>query len=549
MTGTAHRHSGRARLAGRLAAVAIAVAAVVMVPPRTASAHAVLLATDPVDQTRLAAVPERVTLEFNEPVSVATGGVRVYDGEARRIDDGEPAVTGPDVSVEVADDLDDGAFVVTWRGLSADGHAVRGAFTFTVGAGASVDESVVARLLDEGADRPWEIAAAVSRFLAYGGVLLAAGGVLFLAVVHDGGADRKRLARIVVVAALVGAVGVVVALPVQAALATGLGPTAITADGAIGDVLGDGVGWSVATALVGLGLVVASVGRSSSRSWKVAGLVGAGMAAASFAFSGHTRVGSPAWLATGADIVHVVAVATWFGGLVMLAVSLVLRRGRPVAERAVLIARFSALAAFLLAAVLAAGLTLAWSEVRALRALTSTTYGWLVVAKVAIVAVVVGVAAWNRWGLLPALVDRQEDDGEEWAASRLTRTITVEAVGLVLVVAVTALLVNATPARVEAGVGTTFSTTVPLGDGSANVVVDPNRVGRNALHLYLTDGAGRPISPQDLTVELSLPAADIGPLRRRPVDIGSGHWFLDTEDLSIGGRWRIELVAQMDRFT
>jgi copper transport protein len=375
-------------------------------------------------------------------------------------------------------------------------------------------------------------------------VLLAAGGALFLAFVHDGGADRRRLTRVVVAAAAVGAFGLLAGVPVQAARATGLGWTAIVRDGVLGDTLGEGVGWSVATGLIGLGLIVVGLGRSAA-----VAVVGAIVAAASFALTGHTRVSAPVWLATTVDAFHLVAVATWFGGLVLLATALVARRARPVGERAVLVVRFSALAAVVLTVVLAAGLTLGWFEVRAVRALTSTTYGWLFLVKVTIVAGVVAVAAWNRWRLLPAVTGDGEDEDRNEAAARLRRAVTFEVAGLVAVVGVTALLVNVTPARVEAGVGTTFSTTVPIGDGSVNVVVDPNRVGRNALHLYLSDATGRPGTAEELAVELSLPAADIGPLRRLPVDIGSGHWLLTTDDLSISGRWRIDVVARVDQFT
>jgi copper transport protein len=523
----------------------------VLLPATPATAHAVLLATEPVDQSRLVSPPDRVTLEFSEPVSVSAGGVRVYDGDQRRVDDGDVSVQDTIVGVGIEDDVAEGAYVVTYRVISADGHPVRGAFTFTVGDAARVAPSVVAQLLSEGRDRPWEVVAAVLRFIAYAGVLMAAGGALFLAFVHDGKADRRRLTRIVLTAAVAGGAALLLGLVVRAALVTGLGPTSLFQSGVLGDVMADGVGWSVAAGLTGLVLLGVGVTRNGPAARMVAG-VGAVVAAGSFALTGHTRITAPAWLATTADVVHVVAGAAWFGGLVLLAVTLAMRRRQPVAERGGLIVRFSGLAAWMLVAVVAAGLALTWSEVRALRAATSTTYGWLLVAKLAVVGFVVALAAWNRWGLLPRLASDDEDEDEDdrrSAASLLRRTVTAEALALIAVVALTALLVNVTPARVAAGVGTTFSTTVPLGDGSVNIVVDPNRVGRNSFHLFLSDSNGQAGHVEEMTVELSLPAADIGPLQRQPVDIGSGHWLLDTEDLSIGGRWQVDVVALVDQFT
>ena len=91
---------------------------------------------------------------------------------------------------------------------------------------------------------------------------------------------------------------------------------------------------------------------------------------------------------------------------------------------------------------------------------------------------------------------------------------------------------------------------MPFGDGSVNVVVDPNRAGNNAIHLYLFDEAGR-VSDQDfdeLTVELSLPSADIGPIERVPFVAGPGHYQVDGSDLSIPGDWTIEVIGRVDRF-
>ena len=53
-----------------------------------------------------------------------------------------------------------------------------------------------------------------------------------------------------------------------------------------------------------------------------------------------------------------------------------------------MVARFSSIAGIALIAVAIPGIVLAWSEVRTLDALTSTTYGWVLVAKVTLVALV-----------------------------------------------------------------------------------------------------------------------------------------------------------------
>jgi copper transport protein len=438
---------------------------------------------------------------------------------------------------------------VTWRVISADSHPVRGAFTFTVGTGTPASSDVVAQLFNEGSDRVWEVLGAIARGLAYGGTLLAAGGALFLAVAHDGAADRRRLRPAVTAGAIVGAIGVLAQIPLSAALATGLGLTAITESGVLKQVLGDGVGLSTAGTLIGLAIVVVAVRGQQSQRGRVAAIAGAVVATASFALAGHTTTTSPKWLVITTDAAHVVAGAAWLGGMVLLGLLLRFRRAgaEPAVPAGAVVARFSTLAAGSLAVVAVAGGVLSWSEVRTLHALTSTTYGWLLIAKVAVVAVIALIGGYNRFRLVPALIAAEQKGRNAW--SHLRRTVGIEVVGFVVVVGITAVLVNVTPARTAAGLGTIYSKTQAIGGDSVNLVVDPARAGSNAIHLYLLDRTGRPAAlAEELHLELSLPANDIGPIVRTPSVAGPGHYQLDTDDLSIAGKWDIAVVARFSKF-
>jgi copper transport protein len=386
------------------------------------------------------------------------------------------------------------------------------------------------------------VAGAVLRFLAYAGTLIAAGGAAFLVLAHDRGPERPRLRRIVVMSAVVGTIGVLAALPVQAALATGEGFTAIFQDGVLGGVLEEGVGWSVLCTLVGLVLVVAADRHT------VPVLIGALLASVGFALSGHSRSSDHELLAVGAAMAHLVAAAVWFGGLVLLAVTLRARRGEQTADgpraSATMVARFSTMAAVAVGVLTVAGLALTWSEVRAISALTSTTYGWTLLAKVG-VAVLVGLAAaYNHFRLVPVV----ERAPAPRAWDQLRTSVGFEALGLVVVLALTGVLVNVTPARTEAGVGGIFSGGIDLGDaGTVNVVVDPNQAGTNQIHLYFYDPDGRPAEVPDgaeVTLDLLLPADEIGPITRTPFRAGPSHFQLDSEDLVTGGRWLIAVTVR-----
>jgi copper transport protein len=272
------------------------------------------------------------------------------------------------------------------------------------------------------------------------------------------------------------------------------------------------------------------------------------LAAGSFALSGHTRSTDNEALAIGTAAVHAVAASAWFGGLVLLALTLRGRRDdEDHASSAAMVGRFSRLATVSVLAVGGAGLALSWSEVRVLSALTSTTYGWTLLAKVAVVAAVALIGAHNRFRVLPT-IERTSSAPRAW--SLLGRSVRIEALGLVVAIALTAVLVNVTPARIEAGVGGIFSETIQLGDaGAVDIVVDPNRAGRNAIHLYFTDADGRPTEIADeVSVSLTLPASDLGPIVREPFRAGPAHFQIDGDELVTGGRWVITVTATLSRF-
>jgi copper transport protein len=504
-------------------------------------AHATLVSIDPADGARLDESPDAVRLTFSEPVSVELGGVRVLDGDGDPVQDGTASADGPEVSIKLKPDLPDGTYVVTYRVVSADGHPVRGGSVFGVGEGA-VDSGALGRVTGGSDDRVWEVVGAIGRGFAYAGVLLAAGGTAFLVLAHRGGDERRALVRVLRAAAVVGGIASLVALPVQAALGTGQGPGSLFDPGVFGEVAKDGVGLSLALALIGLGIATVALARAP---WVA--LVGAALAAGSFAATGHTRAGSNATLATVADISHLWVAAVWAGGVALLLLMLRARRSEVDRTDTIgVVGRFSNIATIAIVLVGITGSFLAWNEVRTLHALTSTGYGRLLLAKVALVAWVAVLGAYNHFRLVPALTR-----GKATAAlSQLWRTVGLEVVTLLVVVAITSVLVVVTPARSSAD-GGVVERIVELGDvGSVQITVAPARAGSNQIHLYLFDPDGRPGEiAQELSLAMTLPSADLGPITRDAFRAGPAHFQLDTDDLAVAGTWTIDVHARVDRFT
>jgi copper transport protein len=555
-----------ARRAGRLRRLVVAVLAAVaslgllVGGAGPAHAHAALRATTPGDGATAAQAPEVVTLEFNEPVTTTTGALRVFDETGARVDDA--TVLQPDertVGVGLDRALGDGSYVVTWRATSADGHPIRGAFVFSVGTGDGVDEALLERLFAGDADAVTGVLAAGARSVAYLGTLLAAGLVLLTALVPLREDERSRLAawtRRGVAAALVASL---LALPLQTVLATGFGPLQALRPTVLAEVAAGSVGLSVGVRVVAL--VVLWWAASTT----VPVALGAGaLATWSFLLDGHTRTVEPTWLLVAGDAVHLAAAAAWLGVVVGLAAVLRARRldDDPVAA-ATVVSRASGIATVAIVALTVAGFAMSWALVREPRALTTTAYGWTLLAKVGLAAAVVAIGAYNRQVLVPAVrratasTDTParaagEDRGIARAGwRRLGGTVRAESALLVVVLVVTGVLVNLRPAAEAAGITGAYETTVDVDeDLRLNLVVDPNVAGANEVHLYVLDRTGRPARDLDgVRMRLTLPERDIGPIEREPFPAGPGHWVLSGRELSIAGRWAIDVVVEIDRFT
>jgi len=109
-----------------------------------ASAHDQLLSSDPADGAVLDAPPAAVTLTFSAEILPISPTIIVRDAAGTAVVDAEPSVAGAVVTQPLPPGLPSGAFSVTWRVVSADGHPIEGTFAFTVASSASPTPGVTA---------------------------------------------------------------------------------------------------------------------------------------------------------------------------------------------------------------------------------------------------------------------------------------------------------------------------------------------------------------------------------------------------------------------
>ncbi|MGW1256098.1 copper resistance CopC/CopD family protein [Streptomyces sp. NPDC002513] len=406
-----------------------------------ASAHAALVGSSPAQGTVVDTAPTQVTLTFSENVALSDGSLQVLDPHGRRVDTGKPSnLSGTIYGVGVRAGLPKGTYTVTYQVVSADSHPVSGAFTFSVGAPSATTVQDSAPPAGGGVVG-WLYGFA--RYVSYAGFIVLVGGAAFVLACWPRGAGVRAVQRLVV-SGWVALTSATLALLLLRGAYTGSGKVADIFDmSLIGQVLQTKAGAALVSRLLLLAagaLFIAvlfgayvrrdaeaadagsaagasadaddrragegtsggdSSGESAARDAEkrdltfglaLGGTVVAAGLAATWAMAEHASTGIQTGIAMPVDVLHLLAVAVWLGGLTALLVALY----RAPSIEGAAVGRFSRLAFGSVVALTATGVYQAWRQLGSWSALTGTSYGQLLLVKVALVAVLVGIARFSR---------------------------------------------------------------------------------------------------------------------------------------------------------
>ncbi|MEU7704432.1 copper resistance CopC/CopD family protein [Streptomyces nodosus] len=684
-----------------------------------ASAHAALLGSDPAQGSVVDTAPTRVTLTFSEQVAFSGNSLRVLDPKGQRVDTGKPFnTTGTVYGVKVRTGLARGTYTVTYQVVSADSHPVAGAFTFSIGAPSATTVSPTEQaagggvvgglygfaryvsytgfiLLVGGAAfvlACWQRGAgvrAVQRLVVTGWVTLTAATLALLLLrgsytgsgkvadifdlsligqvlaTKSGAALVSRLLLLAAGALFVAVLfGAYVRRDADGAETADAGGEAGVPDaGASGSPASPGTGDAAEpdstsaadTANAADAADLAAEKRDLTFGLAIGGAVVAAGLAATWAMAEHASTGIQTGLAMPVDILHLLSVAVWLGGLAALLVALY----RAPSIEAAAVRRFSRIAFGSVLTLAATGIYQSWRQLGSWSALTGTTYGQLLLSKVGLIAVVIGIA-WGSRRWTARLADtpaeaanahasthgtqstvtartttegtgagRAEDpetasgtasgtaseagegpdtpeDGEkpkvsgrgagsgrgsdgpsdpsERAAqlarqraamatararrirdadpvrSGLRRSVLAEAAVALVVLAVTTALTTTEPGRTaEAARAATSSSArqseplslkIPFdtggqdGKGTAQLTLEPARVGSNAMHILVTRPDDKAFDVPEVKVAFTLSAKSIGPLSVDPERIATGHWAANGVQIPMAGDWKISVTVR-----
>jgi copper transport protein len=570
------------RIGGRASALLV-VLTVALVLPAAAWGHASLLATQPAASGVLSRPPTQVSLTFSERIEPRFAVISVTDAQGNQEMVGSPARAPDDenaIFIKLRQ-LPQGWYLVWWRVISADGHPVRGAFTFAVGPSPGPPPQFVIPSLGESAATPSLIG---SRWVLLIALLAAVGLVAFRAVVArplqvKGGSERAL--RSVTLAAGIALAVALVAAPVYLVLATAefslrpwtdLGAIApLVRDSGFGRAFSDL--WGVLALLAVASAVALALDRPgrARRSGEalLAAFGAAACAAAALALpglAGHPATTSPVGLMLALDWAHLAAASIWIGGLLgLLVLAAASEAGTRVAMLAVVVPRFSRAAIVSVAVLLATGIVASIVHLPTLGSLWQTDYGLALIAKSALLACALVLAAVNNLRSRPRLVaagERRDRALGQGAARLLRQLVLGESALLFGAVAAAAILTSiAPPSDALAKLGNTDARVGPgavarsfTRDGiRIQVGIQPNRAAIDNAFALRLQRAGKPVRGALVTAQLDMldmsmqqqayTLAEVSPgvyQRRRPALVMVGHWLLDYT-IEIPGRKAIKL--------
>jgi copper transport protein len=263
-----------------------------------------------------------------------------------------------------------------------------------------------------------------ARYLAYGGLALLIGAATFVLVCGFPGPVR----RLLLTGWWILAGSTVALLLLRGPYERGSGPADAFDPSVLSETLTSRPGLALLARLVLLGAAVFHPVREQARGRLVLALGGllTVSLAVTWAVAEHASAGIQVPVAMVSSVLHLLSMAVWLGGLAALLTALY-RSAEPLP--AAVVNRFSRLALASVTVLVVTGVYQSWRGLGSWEALTSTSYGRLLLAKlVAVLVLLAGAGASRRWtGRLMLAADEARTAAAVAVEERVPQTVGVSA--------------------------------------------------------------------------------------------------------------------------
>jgi copper transport protein len=553
--------SRRARTGVAVIAVFAALAA-----PAAAFAHAALLRTVPSASATLNGPPPRVSLTYTEAVEPRFAIVSVTDAAGHQVTAGPPrrAPGNPDTLETPLRDVPAGWYLVYWRVVSADGHPVRGAFTFAVGPNAGPPPQFAIPSISETAATPRLL---IFRWIVFLSLMSAVGLFVLRAITARPLVRvlRGSTLRALGIAFFASLAVALIATPIYVVLATAQFALRSAFDlGALVPLLrasAFGRGYTDLELTLGLFTLAAAIcvvidrpERPKRSVAELLALTGALAAAAAClvvpGVAGHAGQTSPRGLLLLVDWLHLAAGSIWIGGLVGL---LVLWRSTQellrVAALAFVVPRFSNTAFASVMLVVLTGIVASYEHLPTIASLWQTSYGKTLIVKVALVFVAMQLGALNLARTKPRLAAAASQPTRAAGAAVLLRRLVAGEVLFIFAVLFAAGLLSslappskalATISHVKARVGPgAVERVVHEGPYTLTFFISPNRAALPNSFVVKIKRGEKPVSGAGVVARFDMLDMTMGELAYKLSERQAGTFARSAPALVMVGHWAI----------
>ncbi|MED1268023.1 copper resistance CopC/CopD family protein [Bacillus mycoides] len=531
----------------RLGAWLLIACVFIILIPKSASAHAYVVKSNPAENETLKKAPSVVKIEFDEDIQVSSfNTLFVRDTSGKRVDLKDAHIDKKNKKILEAglkENLKNGLYSIQWKAISADGHPIQGVIPFRIGlAEAGTDDIKV----EEMGYVP-QIDMIMERGVLYTSFSLFLGVLFFNLIMYKGNATpvQSRSKRIIWIALFGIFISLLFNLPLQAKINADVSWLEAFDPILLKETLQlsvFGYVWITQMALISTLMIVTyfavkSERLSSFKVWSIPIVLFIGLLVMK-AFNSHAYGLKFKEIAVVMDFLHLFAASLWMGGLSSI-VLLLRKEDDKWTMYWDAIKRFSPWATGTVIVILLTGLFNSTFFIPTIHSLFDTKYGLALLAKI-LLFVCMGIL-----GIIHYVKGRMR------AQQRLGATVKVEFIIGIIVFVIVAFMTNVqTPPMPPTG---PFTEGKQLDNGyELTLHVSPNKVGQNTFHITLKDENGQPVTDMEQIV-LTTQSLDMnmGKGSFKVSAVSPGEYEAEGMYINMTGNWNIQvhgLTKSLDSF-
>lgn len=248
------------------------------------------------------------------------------------------------------------------------------------------------------------------------------------------------------------------------------------------------------------------------------------------------------------DMLHLAGLAVWGGGLIHFAGSDWPRPAGdvvPESERRELARsarRFSLVGVVFVAVLIGSGAYMSWRLIYSVIAVTGTPYGLSLLRKLVLLAALLALAAVNHFYFVPRL---EQGDGSGRLVRRFRGAVWGEVALLLGILAFAGMMTSGAPPKEPQAIPRPIFQTGSVGGVHYEISVTPSPAGNLVFDLRLADPAGRPVTADRPSMELTMPEHVMPPYYAAMERVAPGRYQADLI-LPMSGRWVIYVRPAVD---